>query len=174
RHGRRAARWCPGGSRRACRGSCRRLYYLVSARDPELQLRPFLSPRPGLHSGYMIVQYTAAAMCNELIGLATPASVSNIPTCAGMEDYNSFGPRAAAKAARAIDLTRRVLACELLCAAQGIDAHRPLRSGEGVEALVASVRERVEPLDADRPPSPDLDAVTDLLRDPETTTRFSV
>jgi histidine ammonia-lyase len=60
----------------------RRQFHMLSVFDPESGLKPFLSPYPGLHSGYMIVQYAAAAACNELIGLCTPATVSNIPTCA--------------------------------------------------------------------------------------------
>jgi histidine ammonia-lyase len=141
----------------------RRMDQMLSAHDPETRLRPFLSPRPGLHSGLMIVQYTAAAMCNELAGLAAPASVVNIPTSAGMEDYNSFGPRGAAKAWRAMDLVERVVAIELLCAAQAIEAHRPLRSGRGVERAHAIVRERVPPLDRDRPPSPDIESIVGLI-----------
>ncbi len=141
----------------------RRMNQTLSARDPESNQRPFLSPRPGLHSGLMIVQYTAAAMCNELARLACPASVVNIPTSAGMEDYNSFGPHAAAKAHRAMDLAERVIAIELLCAAQGLESHRPLKSGVGVERAYAAVREKVPPLDADRPPSPDIEAIAGLI-----------
>jgi histidine ammonia-lyase len=111
----------------------------------------------------MIAQYTAAACCNEIITLATPASVSNICTSAGIEDYNSFGPRAAAKAARALDLARHVVAIELLCAAQALEYHRPLRSGAGVEAAYAAVRRVVPPLSNDRPPSPDIAAISDLI-----------
>ena len=77
----------------------RRVYHMLSGFDPDAGLPPFLSPVPGLHSGYMIAQYTAAACCNEIIGLCTPASVANLSTSAGMEDYNSWGPRSAAKAA---------------------------------------------------------------------------
>ena len=141
----------------------RRVDQILSAHDPETRLRPFLSPKPGLHSGYMIVQYTAAALCNELAGLAAPSSVVNIPTSAGIEDYNSFGPRAAAKADRAMDLVTRVVAIELLCAAQGIEAHRPLRSGEGVERAHALVRSVVAPLHSDRPPSPDIESISLLI-----------
>lgn len=141
----------------------RRIDQILSAHDPETHLRPFLSPRPGLHSGLMIAQYTAAALCNEIAQLAAPASVYNIPTSAGMEDYNSFGPRAAAKATRAMDHVERVVAIELLCAAQGLDAHRPLKSGRGVERAHAIVREEVPPLDSDRPPSPDIEAIARLI-----------
>ena len=142
----------------------RRIDQMLSAHDPETRLRPFLSPKPGLHSGLMIVQYTAAALCNELAGLAMPASVVNIPTSAGIEDYNSFGPRSAAKADRGMDLVERVVAIELLCAAQALEAQRPLRSGEGVERTHALIRSVVPPLSSDRPPSPDIEAIVGLIR----------
>ncbi len=141
----------------------RRVYLMTGAFDPESHLKPFLADNPGLQSGFMIAQYTAAACVNEMIGLATPASVSNIPTSAGMEDYNSFGPRAAAKARRAIELGERVVAIELLCAAQGIDLHRPLRSGTGVEAAHATVRSVVKPLRADRELTGDIEAIASLI-----------
>ncbi|MCW5764717.1 MAG: histidine ammonia-lyase [Phycisphaeraceae bacterium] len=141
----------------------RRTYLMTGAFDPESHLKPFLTPRPGLQSGLMIAQYAAAACVNEMIGLATPASVANISTCAGMEDYNSFGPRAAAKASRAIDLARRVVAIELICAAQGVESHRPLKSGRLVERAIRTVRSRVRPLDADRELTPDIEAVAELI-----------
>ena len=140
-----------------------RVFFLLSARDPESGLPPYLSPSPGLNSGLMIAQYTAAACCNELAGLCMPASVINVPTSAGIEDYNSFGPRAAAKARRALELTRIVVAIELLCAAQAIDDHRPLRSGDLVEAAHARIREVVPPLAADRPLTADIDAIVSLI-----------
>ncbi len=141
----------------------RRTFALLSAVDPESHLRPHLSPMPGLHSGLMITQYTAAANCNEMIGLATPASVSNISTCAGMEDYNSFGPRAAMKARSAIDRCAEVIAIELLCGTEALEYHRPLRSGHVVERAHEIIRSIVPKLDADRPPSPDISAVKDLI-----------
>lgn len=140
-----------------------RVFFLLSARDPESGLPPYLSPSPGLNSGLMVAQYTAAACCNELAGLCMPASVINVPTSAGIEDYNSFGPRAAAKAIRALDLTRTVVAIELLCAAQGLDDHRPLRSGHLVEAAHARIRAVVPPLDADRPLTADIEAIARLI-----------
>jgi histidine ammonia-lyase len=140
-----------------------RVFFLLSARDPESGLPPYLSPSPGLNSGLMVAQYTAAACCNELAGLSMPASVINVPTSAGIEDYNSFGPRAAAKARRALDLTRIVVAIELLCAAQALDDHRPLRSGHLVEAAHLRIRDVVAPLAGDRPPTPDIDAITRLI-----------
>jgi histidine ammonia-lyase len=137
----------------------RRTYWIVSAFDGESKLRPYLATDPGVDSGLMIAQYTAAACCNEMITLCTPASVSNISTSAGIEDYNSFGPRAAAKAARALDLLNHVLAIELLCAAQAIEQQRPLRSGQLVEVAHARVRKLVRPLQGDRTPTPDIEAL---------------
>jgi histidine ammonia-lyase len=141
----------------------RRIYLLLAAPDPESGLPPYLSPEPGLQSGWMIAQYAAAACCNEIIGLATPASVSNLPTSAGVEDYNSFGPRSAAKARRALDLARYVVAIELLVAAEGLERHRPLQSGGGVERAHAVVRQRVPPLADDRPLAPDMAAVAEAI-----------
>lgn len=143
----------------------RRVYHMLSVFDPHSELRAFLSPKPGLQSGLMIVQYAAAAMCNELIGLANPASVANLSTCAGMEDYNSFGPRSAAKAARGVDLCRSVVAIELLCAAEAVESHRPHRSGDAVEAAIGLVRSIVPPLTEDRSPTPDIEAIERLIRD---------
>lgn len=142
----------------------RRTFLMLAAADPESHLRPHLSPKPGLHSGLMITQYVAAAAVNEIVGLAAPASVANIPTCAGMEDYNSFGPRAAAKARRSLELCRHVVAIEMLCAAQGMESHRPLHSGEPVERAFGLIRTVVPPLTADRPPSPDIEKITGLIR----------
>jgi len=141
----------------------RRVFHMLAASDPEAHLHAHLSPNPGLQSGLMITQYTAAALCNELITLSMPASVANISTCAGMEDYNSFGPRAAAKARRALELARHVVAIELLCAAEAIEYHRPLRSGDLVEQGHALVREAVPDLTEDRSPTPDIEAITRLI-----------
>ncbi|MEM1072016.1 MAG: histidine ammonia-lyase [Planctomycetota bacterium] len=141
----------------------RRVFYMLAGTDTEAALRPYLATRPGLTSGLMIVQYTAAACCNELIGLASPASVANLSTSAGVEDYNSFGPRSAAKARRAVELTASVVASELMCAAEAIDHHRPLRTGHVLERAHAMVRERVDRLEDDRSPSGDLETLRDAI-----------
>jgi histidine ammonia-lyase len=141
----------------------RRVYYILAASDAQNPLNPHLSPVPGLHSGLMIAQYVAAACCNELIGLATPASVANIPTSAGMEDYNSFGAHSAHKARRALERVTSVVAIELLCAAEALEYQRPLRSGAGVETAHATVREAVSKRTADRPPAPDIAALERLV-----------
>lgn len=142
----------------------RRTYLILSATDKENPTRPYLSPKPGLHSGLMIAQYTAAACCNEIAGLCMPASVMNIPTSAGVEDYNSFGPRSAAKARRALDLACDVVAIELLCAAEAIEFQRPLRSGDFVEAAHARIRTSVPRLIADRSPAPDIHAISTMIK----------
>jgi histidine ammonia-lyase len=142
----------------------RRVFWMLAAIDPESGLSPYLASLPGLTSGLMIAQYTAAAACNELIGLCTPASVANLSTCAGVEDYNSFGPRSAAKARRAVELAELVVAVELLCAAEALEQHRPLRTGDRLEAAHAIIRRRVDRFSTDRPPGPDIETVATMIR----------
>jgi len=142
----------------------RRVFAILAASDPETHLLPYLSHGPGLHSGLMIAQYTAAALVNEIAQLANPASVINLPTSAGIEDYNSFGPRSAEKAARAVDLAVNVVAIELICAAEGIEFHRPLKSGVAIEEGIRRIREVVPSFSQDRSPSPAIEAVSDLIR----------
>lgn len=143
----------------------RRVFFITGASDDQNPLPMFLSPRPGLHSGLMIPQYAAAACVNELVGLANPASVANVPTCAGTEDYNSYGPRSAAKARRAVELAEHVVSVEFLTAVECIEHHRPLKSGRGVERAYSIVRERVPKITADRTFSPDLAAIRELIRE---------
>jgi histidine ammonia-lyase len=115
----------------------------------------------------MIAQYVAAACQNELIGLSTPASVSSIPTSAGMEDYNSMGATSALKARRALERLRQIVAIELLCASEALEYQRPLRSGAGVEKAYDSVRRVVSRRRADRPPAPDIRALEGLIESGE-------
>lgn len=142
----------------------RRINWLLTASDSENPVNVYLSPQPGLHSGLMIAQYTAAACCNELQTLAAPASVGNIPTSAGIEDYNSMGATAAHQARAAVDLARNVVAIELLVMTEAMEYQRPLRSGTGVERACATVRDVVPRLTEDRPPSPDISAICQLIR----------
>lgn len=143
----------------------RRIFWLLSAFDLENPVQPYLSPKSGLHSGLMIAQYTAAACCNELQTLCTPASVANIPTSAGIEDYNSMGATAAHQCRAAIDLARQVIAIELLVMCEGMEYQRPRTSGEAVEAAHRAVRSAVAPLTGDRPPAPDIASIVRLIRD---------
>jgi len=126
-------------------------------------LPPFLAGDAGLHSGLMIVQYTAAALVNENKVLAHPASVDTVPTSAGQEDHNSHGPTAAHKLENLVGNLERILACEWLCATQALEHRRPLRFGRGSEVAWSVLREVVPPLDGDRPPHPDLEAARGLL-----------
>lgn len=128
-------------------------------------LPPFLSEHPGLQSGYMIAQYTAAALVNELQTLTHPSSVDTVPTSANQEDHVSMGATGALHLLEVLDRAETVLAIEALCAAQGIDFRAPLRPGASVAAAHAAIRARVPHLSADRPPSPDIVRVRQLLRE---------
>ena len=145
----------------------RRVYLLMGPRDwdtGEHAAPIFLTPEPGLRSGYMIAQYVAAALVNEIKVLAHPASIDSIPTSAGQEDFVSMGATAAIKARQVLDLAHRVIAIELLCACQALDFRRPLLPGDGVLAAYDAVRALVPHVEADRPPAPDIERVAAALR----------
>jgi histidine ammonia-lyase len=126
-------------------------------------LPPFLTPRPGLSSGLMIAQYAAAALVNECQVLAHPAGAGSIPTSAGQEDFNSMGALAALKASTAVKYAAHVVATELVCACQGLEFHRPLRSTDALESALAGVRGYVAPLDEDRSLAAELEALAAAL-----------
>jgi histidine ammonia-lyase len=140
----------------------RRIEQLV---NPHLSsgLPPFLSPRSGLNSGYMMAQVTAAALVSENKILAHPASVDSIPSSAGREDHVSMGVHAADKLARIVDNVRNVLAIEFLCAAQGVDLRAPHRPGPALRAAHAALRAEVPALEDDRAVSPDIARARALL-----------
>jgi histidine ammonia-lyase len=132
--------------------------------DPALSgLPPFLTRREGLHSGLMITQYTAASLVSENKVLAHPASVDSIPTSANQEDHVSMGPIAGRQARRILEHVERIVAIELLNAAQALDFRRPLRPAPGTGAALAAVREVVASLDGDRPMQDDLHALHSLV-----------
>jgi histidine ammonia-lyase len=134
--------------------------------DPAFsELPAFLAPDPGLQSGFMMHQVTAAALVSECKGLAHPASVDSIPTSANKEDHVSMGAWAARKAASVLQNAERVVAIELLAAAQGIDFLRPLESSPPLEAAHRAIRARVPRLVEDRPGTPDIEAVATLVRE---------
>ena len=112
----------------------------------------------------MIAQVTAVDLLSELRILSHPASVDSVPTSANQEDHVSMGMAAARKARRSSKCLERVLATELMCAAQGIEHRRPLKAGVGVESAHAAVRASVPRLDGDRVLGPDLEALTELIR----------
>jgi histidine ammonia-lyase len=129
-------------------------------------LPPFLVEDAGLNSGFMIAQTTAAALASENKVLAHPASVDSIPTSAGKEDHVSMGMGAALKLGQISTNTRRILAIELVAAAQGIDLLRPLTSSPPLERLHRDVRTRVPFWREDREMAPDLAAAEALLAGP--------
>src|SRR5581483_2776224 len=124
----------------------------------------FLTPHPGLNSGMMLVQVLAAALVSENKAAAFPASVDSIPTSANREDHVSMSTTGARKGAAVVTNATRVLACELLCAAQGLEFLLPLRPGRGVAAAYRHIREHVRPLGRDRTLHRDLEAVERLIR----------
>ena len=134
--------------------------------DPSLSgLAPFLTRDSGLQSGYMMAQVTAAALVSELKTLAHPASVDTIPTSANREDHVSMSMAAALKAQRALDLAGRVVAIEILLAAQAIDLLAPLATSPSLAPVHAYVRSRVPTLAEDRPPSPDIEWIAAAIAD---------
>jgi len=126
-------------------------------------LPPFLSENPGVSSGLMIVQYTAAALVNEMQTLAHPSSVDTIPTSANQEDHVSMGATGALHLRSVLEGAETVLAIEALCATQGLDFRVPMRPGHGVSRARLAIRERVLHLTEDRSPSPDIAAVRELV-----------
>jgi len=141
----------------------RRTYALLDAEDRGLPL--FLAHRPGLESGLMLAQYTAAALVSESKGLASPNSVDSIPTSAGQEDHVSMGTTAARMLDAICTNVEGVLACELLAALAATDFRRPLRSGVGTGAAYLVAREVIAPLDEDRAPAPDIRLARRLIAD---------
>jgi histidine ammonia-lyase len=133
--------------------------------DPVFSGLPaFLTENPGLNSGFMMAQVTAAALVSENKVLAHPASVDSIPTSAEKEDHVSMGMGAALKLQEIIANVRRILAIELLAAAQGIDLRRPLRSSEALERLHSAIRGEVDKWEDDRELAPDIALAETFLK----------
>ncbi len=132
------------------------------------RLPPFLTPSPGLNSGLMLAQYTAAALVSENKVLAHPASVDTIPTSANYEDHVSMGMHAALKARQMIQNVQRVLAIELLCAVQALDFRRRMatpepRMGIGTARAYRIIRQAIPFLDKDTPLAPLIDRIAGLI-----------
>lgn len=142
----------------------RRLARLLDA-SLNAGLPPFLVRQPaGLHSGFMGLQYCASAMAADNAVLAAPASVRSVPTNANNQDVVSMGMIAARQAAQVIDNLERMVAIELLCAAQALDLRGIERAGQATRTAHARVREVAARLDEDRPLSADVEAVQQLVR----------
>jgi histidine ammonia-lyase len=140
----------------------RRIAMLV---DPALSGLPaFLTPRPGLNSGFMIPQVTAAALVSENKQMAYPASVDSIPTSANQEDHVSMAAHGARRLAAMVANAQGVIGIEYLAAVQGLEFHAPLRSSAPLEAARALLRGEVPALDEDRHFHPDMEAANALVR----------
>ena len=140
----------------------RRIAMLV---DPVLSSLPaFLTPKPGLNSGFMIPQVTAAALVAENKTRAVPASVDSIPTSANQEDHVSMAAHGARRLSVMVDNVAAVIGIELLAAVQGCDFRLPLRSSVPLERVRARLRREVPRLEDDRYLHPDIQAATALVR----------
>ena len=115
----------------------------------------------------MIAQYAAAALVNECQVLSHPAGAGSIPTSAGQEDFNSMGALAALKARTVVENAAHVVAIELVCAVQGIEFHRPLRTTDVLEEALARVRSYVPRVEEDRSLAAELTTLADALRSGE-------
>jgi histidine ammonia-lyase len=140
----------------------RRIDRLVNP-DLNFGLTPFLARRPGVESGFMMVQVGAAALASECKGLAHPASVDSIPTDGGKEDVVPMAMRAAVRLRRIVRNLRHVLAMELLCAAQALDDRAPLVPAAPLRPVHAAIRARVAPLTGDRMLDGDLEGLADAI-----------
>ncbi len=142
----------------------RRIDRLLDARVSELP--PVLAEHPGLESGYMMAQYTAAALVSENKTLAHPASVDSIPTGAGIEDHVSMAPIAARHARAVVENAARVVALELLCACRALEFRRPLSAGRGSERLYGALRRLAAAPEGDRPLDAPCEAVAGWVLSP--------
>jgi len=133
--------------------------------NPDLSgLNAFLAHSPGLESGLMIAQVTAADLLAEMRVLAHPASVDSVPTSANQEDHISMGMAATRKLRRSVECLEYILAIELLCGAQALEFLKPMQPGSGVGEAYRLVRERIPPLQGDRILSGDIERAADMVR----------
>lgn len=139
----------------------RRIYKLVSGTRG---LPSFLVANPGLNSGFMITQYTAASIVSLNKSLCSPASVDSIPSCQGQEDHVSMGANAAIKLYKVALNTERVLAIELFNAAQALDFRRPLKSSPAIEEIHAAYRKAVPFINEDEVMYPHIETSVQFLR----------
>ncbi len=143
----------------------RRIYMLLHGDTiGDLKVPRLLMQDTGLNSGFMIPQYTAAALVSENKVLAHPASVDSIPSSLGQEDHVSMGSISATKLLEVVKNTETVLAIEFMCSAQGLEFLRPLEAGRGVEAAVAAVRKVIPFARADRLFHDDVATALELVR----------
>ena len=133
--------------------------------DPTLShdLPPFLTPDPGLNSGYMIAEVTTAALMSENKHLAHPTVTDSTPTSANQEDHVSMAAHGARRLRRMVENLDRILGVELVCAAQGIEFRSPLKTSQPLQDTLARLREDIPPLREDRYLAPELEAAARLI-----------
>ncbi|HSE33703.1 MAG TPA: histidine ammonia-lyase [Pyrinomonadaceae bacterium] len=141
----------------------RRIDRLVNP-DANEDLPPFLTAQPGISSGFMMLQVTAAALLNEARVLAHPASIDNVPTDGGKEDHVSMGVTSATKLRAIVDLAEFGTAIELITAAQALEYRAPLMPGRGVKAAYDVVRKHVSPVLMDRAMSADIESIVAAIQ----------
>lgn len=139
----------------------RRTFRMTSAHHSGLP--PFLSPSPGSDSGYMIPQYTAAALVSDCKRLAQPASVDSIPSAAGQEDHVSMGTSSALKSLEVVENVAQVFAIEFLCACQAVEFISSDTIGRGAAAAYDTIRAVVPRLESDRPAHKDIEAIHSMI-----------
>jgi histidine ammonia-lyase len=147
----------------------RRIMRLVDASSNEHILPPFLTDHGGLNSGFMIVQYTAAALCTENKILAHPASVDSIPSSANVEDHVSMGATAGLKLRQVAENLETILALELLCAAQGIDLQMKRSTGKrllglGTREIYAEIRSKIPFIERDEYMKTHVDSALEIAK----------
>jgi histidine ammonia-lyase len=143
-----------------------RIDHLVNPNLNE-DLPPFLTHQPGISSGFMMMQVTAAALLSEARVLAHPASVDNVPTDGGKEDHVSMGMTAATKLRSIVENAEHTLAIELLAAAEGLEYRQPLAPGVGVKRAFEIVRSRSARVERDRSLTPDIAKIVESIRQGE-------
>jgi histidine ammonia-lyase len=140
----------------------RRIYFSLEGRIEGLP--KLLMEDTGLNSGFMIPQYTSAALVSENKALCFPASVDSIPTSLGQEDHVSMGPVSARKALMVVENLEKILAIELVCAAQGFDFRKPLKSTPLLNACHDHVRQKIDPVQKDRVFADDINTAIGIIR----------
>lgn len=146
--------------------SDRRIYLALEGLEG---LPKLLMKDTGINSGFMLCQYTSAALVSENKSLVHPASADSIPTSLGQEDHVSMGSISGRKALKIIENLEKILAIELLCAAQAFDFRRPLKSGEILEACHAAIRRHIDHADEDRVFSEDINRALNIITSRELT-----
>lgn len=142
--------------------SDRRIYLSLTGDTPGVP--KLLMKQTGTNSGFMIVQYTSAALASENKGLCFPSSADSIPTSLGQEDHVSMGSIGARKALKVIENTEKILGIELMCAAQALDFHAPLKSGKMMSAMHDHVRSKISHIEADQIMHEDMETAIEMVK----------